>query len=101
MSQSLENRHKFSELYCTGCGYCQPCPKEINIPRIFQAYTHHNVYGLSETAKKMYNGYVNNEKKPGATSRDCINCGFCERKCPQHLDIRNLLKKVEGVLEAL
>ena len=67
VSQSLENLHKFSELYCTGCGYCQPCPKEINIPRIFQAYTHHNVYGLSETAKKMYNGYVNNEKKPGAT----------------------------------
>ena len=101
VSQSLENLQKFSELYCTGCGYCQPCPKEINIPRLFQAYTHHNVYGLSETAKKMYNGYVNNEKKPGATSKDCINCGFCERKCPQKLEIRNLLKKVEGVLGTL
>ena len=86
---------------CTGCGYCQPCPKGINIPRIFQAYTYHNVYGLHELAKKTYLSYVNDEKKPGATSKDCVGCGYCERKCPQHLKVRELLKKVEGVLEAL
>lgn len=98
---SLENLRKFSELYCTGCGYCQPCPKGIEIPRIFQAYTYHNVYGLHALAKKTYLGYIQNEKKPGATSRDCADCGFCERKCPQHLQIRQLLKKVETVLEQL
>ena len=98
---SLENLRKFSELYCTGCGYCQPCPKGIEIPKIFQAYTYHNVYGLNELAKKTYFNYVNNEKKPGATSKDCVNCGFCERKCPQHLEIRQLLKKAEAVLTQL
>lgn len=77
------------------------CPKGINIPRIFQAYTYHNVYGLHELAKKTYLSYVNDEKKPGATSKDCVGCGYCERKCPQHLKVRELLKKVEGVLEAL
>jgi len=35
------------------------------------------------------------------TSDACINCGYCERKCPQHLKVRELLKKVEGVLGAL
>jgi len=99
--QSMENLKKFSELYCTGCAYCQPCPKGIEIPKIFQAYTYHNVYGLSETAKKAYDKYINNEKKPGATSKDCIDCGFCESKCPQHLKIRDLLKKVEPILESL
>lgn len=101
VSESLENLKKFSELYCTGCGYCQPCPKGIVIPKIFQAYTYHNVYGLTELAKKTYNNYLNDEKNPGVTSEACINCGFCERKCPQHLKVRELLKKVEGVLSAL
>lgn len=101
VGESLENLKKFSELYCTGCGYCQPCPKGINIPKIFQAYTYHNVYGLSELAKKTFDNYVNDEKNPGATSDACINCGYCERKCPQHLKVRELLKKVEGVLGAL
>ena len=99
--KTMENLKKFSELYCTGCGYCQPCPQGIEIPKIFQAYTYHNVYGLSESAKNAYNRYVNNEKKPGATSKDCIDCGFCESKCPQHLKIRDLLKKVEPILESL
>ena len=99
--ESMENLKKFSELYCTGCAYCQPCPKGIEIPKIFQAYTYHNVYGLSELAGKTYKNYVNNEKGPGATSADCIDCGFCESKCPQHLKIRDLMKKVEPILESL
>ncbi len=101
VGESLENLKKFSELYCTGCGYCQPCPKGINIPRIFQAYTYLNVYGLKELAKNTWNGYLTNEKNPGVTSDACVNCGYCERKCPQHLKVRELLKKVEGVLSAL
>lgn len=101
IGEALENLRKFSELYCTGCGYCQPCPKGINIPRIFQAYTYHNVYGLSPLAKKTFLEYRDNAEKPGATSKDCINCGYCERKCPQHLKIRELLKKVEPILETL
>ena len=101
VGESLENLKKFSELYCTGCGYCQPCPKGINIPKIFQAYTYLNVYGLTETAKNTWNGYLNDQKNPGVSPSECINCGYCERKCPQHLKVRELLKKVEGVLSAL
>jgi predicted aldo/keto reductase-like oxidoreductase len=101
VGDSLENLKKFSELYCTGCAYCQPCPKGINIPRIFQAYTYHNVYGLHELAKKTFDGYVHNEKQPGATSADCVGCGYCEKKCPQHLKVRQLLKMAEEKLSAL
>ena len=101
VGESLENLKKFSELYCTGCGYCQPCPKGINIPKIFQAYTYLNVYGLKDLAKNTWNGYLNDEKNPGAKPDACVNCGYCERKCPQHLKVRELLKKVEGVLSSL
>lgn len=101
VGESLENLKKFSELYCTGCAYCQPCPKGIEIPKIFQAYTYHNVYGLHDLAKSTYQNYLHNEKKDGATSKDCADCGYCERKCPQHLKVRELLKKVEPILESL
>ena len=101
VGESLENLKKFSELYCTGCGYCQPCPKGINIPRIFQAYTYQNVYGLTELAKNTWNGYLNDQKNPGVHPDACVNCGYCERKCPQHLQVRELLKKVSGVLTEL
>ena len=101
IGESMENLKKFSELYCTGCNYCQPCPQGIEIPKIFLAYTYHNVYGMKELAKKTWENYVNNEKKPGCTSADCVDCGLCEEKCPQHLKIRELLKKVEPILEAL
>ena len=101
IGESMENLKKFSELYCTGCNYCQPCPQGIEIPKIFLAYTYHNVYGMKELAKKTWENYVNNEKQPGCTSADCVDCGLCEEKGPQHLKIRELLKKVEPVLESL
>ena len=96
--EAMENLKKFSDLYCTGCGYCQPCPKGIQIPRVFLIYTYCNVYGLKEAAKNAWKGYMQN---PGITSKDCANCGYCEKKCPQHLKIRELLKKAEDVLNAL
>ena len=96
--EAMENLKKFSDLYCTGCGYCQPCPKGIQIPRIFLIYTYYNVYGLKEAAKNAWKGYMQN---PGITSADCANCGYCEKKCPQHLKIRELLKKAEETLQNL
>ena len=101
VGEGMEDLKKFSELYCTGCGYCQPCPKGIKIPTIFEAYTYHNVYGLHDLAKRIWNGYLQNEKEPGVTSDACVSCGYCEKKCPQHLQIRDLLKKVEPVLKSL
>lgn len=95
LGDSMEQLKKFSELYCTGCKYCQPCPAGIEIPRIFNMFTYHNVYGLTDHAKHMFKEYV---EKDGKLRDACINCGFCERKCPQHLKIREELDKVEAVL---
>lgn len=94
LGDAMENLKKFSDLYCTGCKYCQPCPAGIVIPRIFNAYTYHNVYGLKDHARKLFDQYV---EKGGALSDACLNCGKCEKKCPQHLKIREKLKMVESV----
>ena len=95
LGASLEELKKFSELYCTGCKYCQPCPAGIDIPRIFEMWTHYNVYGLKNHAKNMMQGYLRQE---GKTFADCRDCGLCEKKCPQHLEIRKNLEKVGRIL---
>lgn len=95
LGESMEQLKKFDELYCTGCKYCQPCPAEINIPYIFNLYTYYNVYGLKDYAKQAF---ANHLKEGKATLKDCLNCGKCESKCPQHLKIRKELKKVEEIL---
>lgn len=95
LGEAVEQLKKFSELYCTGCRYCQPCPAGIEIPSIFNMYTHYNVYNLKDHAKRMFNDYLSNGHQ---TSEACKNCGFCEKKCPQHLKIREKLKEVEAVL---
>lgn len=95
LGAALEDLKKFSELYCTGCKYCQPCPAGIDIPRIFEMFTYYNVYGLKDHAKNMMAGYI---KDGGKTVADCKNCGLCEKKCPQKLAIRENLKKVTDLL---
>ena len=92
---ATEEIKKFSELYCTGCKYCQPCPVEINIPRIFEIWTYYNVYGLKDHAKNMMKDYL---RHGGKTFADCKQCGVCEKKCPQHLAIREHLEKVCKIL---
>jgi predicted aldo/keto reductase-like oxidoreductase len=97
IGSAMEDIKKFSELYCTGCNYCQPCPKNIIIPKIFNMYTYHNVYGLTDLAKNEFQDYKKNPDK-GALPEACVDCGMCEAKCPQHLKIREELNRVVKVL---
>jgi len=100
IASSMERLKKFSELYCTGCNYCQPCPANISISNIFNMYTHHNVYELSSLAHSEFNAYINDPNQ-GKTSKDCIDCGYCEDKCPQKIQIRKELKRVEEILSSI
>jgi len=95
LGEAIESIKKFSELYCTGCKYCQPCPADINIPRIFEMYTYFNVYGLKDHARYMMRDY---REHGGKTFEQCLDCGMCEKKCPQQLAIRDNLRKVCDLL---
>lgn len=98
IAQAMEEIKKFGELYCTGCGYCQPCPQNIKIPHLFQLYTYYNVYGLTEYARKAFADYRANPAQHGNLLDACVSCGRCEKKCPQRLPILRELQKVEAVL---
>ncbi|MCG8499354.1 MAG: aldo/keto reductase [Firmicutes bacterium] len=88
----LEETKRLSDLYCTGCDYCMPCPEGIKIPNVFQLMNYHRVYGLTEYAKNQF-ARLGENKETGQSPLACIECGVCEPKCPQNIQIRAQLKE--------
>lgn len=97
VSMMAENQ-RLSDLYCTGCNYCMPCPQEVNIPHIFRMMNYHKVYGLTEYAREGYGGIGKSPWTPGKNASACIECGECEEKCPQKLHIIDQLKESGAAL---
>ncbi len=92
IKQKSEEMKKLSELYCTGCNYCMPCPEGINIPHVFSLMNFHKVYGLTAHAKARF-AKLGPESKESRSPADCKECGLCEPKCPQNIKIREKLKE--------
>jgi len=89
-----EGMKGLSELYCTACGYCMPCPQGVDIPESFTAMLLLKLYGMPEEAKAKYGALVGR----GASADLCAGCGECLPKCPQKIPIPDRLMEVEGAL---
>lgn len=89
---------KMADLYCTGCGYCMPCPEGIPISRIFDQYNKGRVYGLWEASRRNYAAIGANPWSKGKKADACTECGACEKKCPQNIPIRKQLKGAHAAL---
>jgi hypothetical protein len=95
---SMEEKKKLADLYCTGCRYCMPCPQGVDIPKIFELMNLHRVYGQTEAAKRNYQHLGLEWDKDSLPVSSCIECGACEEKCPQGIEIRKRLKETEAAL---
>lgn len=82
---------------CTGCRYCMPCPKNVDIPGTFAAYNLRYSEGWYH-AMKSY-AMCTMLRKNQTVLTNCVGCGACEKKCPQHIEIRKELKNAGKVLE--
>ena len=98
----LAETERLSDLYCTGCSYCMPCPNDIDIPANFSAMNYYKVWGLEEHARQLYKRLGKKRKSDGtvveAWAEACIECGECEPKCPQNIPIREQLKETAAAL---
>ena len=98
----LQETERLSDLYCTGCGYCMPCPNGVDIPANFSAMNYYKVWGLKDYARGLYKRLGRRKKDDGtileAWAEACIECGKCEPKCPQNIPIRAQLKETAAAL---
>ncbi len=94
-----ESNKRLGITKCEQCRACLPCPSEVPIPEILRL---RNIYignGQEDFAKERYNligraGHWWETKN----ANNCLNCNFCIPKCPNNLDIPNLLKETHNLL---
>ncbi len=90
---------KLMKVGCTGCSYCMPCPKGVNIPLCFSFYNGQHMFG-GRGNKFQYLLFTSDAVGGrNALASQCIACGKCERLCPQHLPISKHLKSVSQEME--
>ena len=80
------DRNELVGNFCRACGYCMPCPVDIQInmaARMQQLIRRSpSANWLNEDSQKMMLNIEN-----------CIECGQCKTKCPYGLDTPTLLKE--------
>ena len=85
---------------CTGCGYCMPCPKNVDIPGTFAAYNRRYAEGKFWSSVDYMICTV--LRKDPTSASNCIGCGKCESHCPQQIaireELRNACRELEGPL---
>jgi predicted aldo/keto reductase-like oxidoreductase len=87
-----------SDNVCTGCGYCMPCPNEVNIKQIFEFLIRYQIYGQTKDSKEMYAQIGKVRWSPGKDATACTECEECLEKCPQNIPIIDQLKKSHQIL---
>ncbi len=80
---------------CTGCRYCMPCPFGVDIPGTFRAWNTYHMYKNYNACAWGWEAEIGDAHQP----KNCKECGKCEQACPQHLHIREDLKKAQADLD--
>ena len=97
IARVLKSVNAKMKVKCTGCGYCMPCPKNVDIPGTFSAYnrrySENKFWGLVDYA------ICTALRKEPTSASNCIGCGKCEKHCPQGIEIRKELENARRELE--
>ncbi len=89
--------HAHMAVGCTGCRYCMPCPKNVDIPGTFFCYNMVKNEGLLAAEKAFF--MTTALRHDPTFPSNCIGCGKCEQHCPQHIEIRKKLQEARKELE--
>ena len=81
---------------CTGCNYCMPCPRNVDIPGTFSCYN--AMYSESKWSGREDYIKIASFNKTRRDASQCVECGKCEQHCPQSIKIRAELKNADKAL---
>ena len=99
IKQIIEEIRKTEKIACTGCRYCMPCVKGIDIPGLFAAYN--RMYSESKTSGRAQYAQAVALRKDVNYASACIKCGKCEAHCPQSIPIREKIIEADKALRPL
>ena len=94
-----KNIREKEKVGCTGCRYCMPCPKGVDIPGIFRCYN--AMYTESKGQGRFQFAQTVGLTREPAFATQCVQCGKCEQHCPQNIPIRQKLKEADKALRPL
>ncbi|MDL2258237.1 aldo/keto reductase [Eubacteriales bacterium OttesenSCG-928-K08] len=86
---------QINSIPCTGCEYCLPCPNGVAIPDIFKRYNESVMFDYFDQPGRAYMLI----KRGNADATQCVECGACEKQCPQRIAIMEQLKKAHEKLD--
>ena len=86
------------KIQCTGCGYCMPCPRGVNIPGCFAAYNASFAIGYRAGMQQFVTSTALTSERSSGPGL-CVKCGKCETHCPQQLPIIESLGTVRRRME--
>ncbi len=100
VTKAAETYRRLMKVNCTGCGYCMPCPTNVNIPICFEMFNNLHMF-KSEVAKMGYAFRMGGDLTDGVSgfASQCVQCGQCVDKCPQNIQIPDMLAEVVADME--
>ena len=82
---------KIGDGFCRNCGYCKPCPEEIDINGIFRLYHYYADFDLKAAARARY-------RRLKVKASACAECRSCVPRCPYEIDIPKRLSSAHRAL---
>ena len=97
--------NKYVVVPCTRCGYCMPCPNGVSISSVLGILNEIAYWGdrarmeynrMAKTPEDLERRRVAGEEVEGAATL-CNQCGECLEKCPQQIEIPDMMEKANGI----
>ena len=92
---------KLGATLCTLCHKCLPCPEQINIPEVLRLRNIAIAFDMKEFGKYRYRMFENADHWFwGRKASFCTRCNECLPRCPEKLNIPELLGEAHEMLSA-
>ncbi|MCL2427137.1 MAG: aldo/keto reductase [Oscillospiraceae bacterium] len=96
IAQAKDALNKTCRIQCTKCNYCiKSCPKNINLPQLLELYNDYLTYATISNLKHMYDFFT----EDGNKASTCVSCHACENRCPQKLNIVELMPTIADIFD--